>query len=114
MLDWIGTLVTAWLFTVVLESIMAYICRIRQKQDFLLLFLMNSITNPLAMLTYRLLEMNLPVPGLALQSVVELLVYLAEVQMIRKFMDHVGNPWTFALALNAFSYLTGLVISSFI
>lgn len=111
MTEWIEILFTAWFLTVVLENIMAYICGIRRKRDYFVLLLMNSITNPLAMLLYQLLGSNLTLPDFASQIFVEILVYLVEVQILRKCIEDEPNPWLLSLKLNAFSFFPGVVFS---
>ena len=111
MIQWIGTLFTAWIFTVVIESMIAYLCKIRRKEDFLLLLLMNTVTNPLAMLLYQLLGMHLPLPDLTFQIFVEILVIISEAQILKKYMEAEPSPWGISLALNAGSYFAGLAVT---
>lgn len=77
----------SWLLTVLIESITAYVLGIRGKKNYILLFLVNTATNPAVVLLYLFLYSFTPLSELASQVCVELLVFAAEGLLFRASMD---------------------------
>ena len=76
----------SWLLTVLIESITAYVLGIRGKKNYILLFLVNTATNPAAELLYVFLYTFTPLSHLASEVSVELLVFAAEGLLVRASM----------------------------
>ena len=105
----------SWLLTVLIESITAYVLGIRGKKNYILLFLVNTATNPAAVLLYLFLYSFTPLSELASQVCVELLVFAAEGLLFRASMDAeeipCRSPWKLSAVLNLVSWGTGVLLS---
>lgn len=105
----------SWLLTVLLESITAYVIGIRGKKNYILLFLVNTATNPAAVLLYLFLYSFAPLSDLASQVCVEPLVFAAEGLLFRASMDieeiPCRSPWKMSAVLNLVSWGTGVLLS---
>lgn len=107
----------SWLLTVLIESITAYVLGIRGKKNYILLFLVNTATNPAAVLLYLFLYSFsfTPLSDLASQVCVELLVFAAEGLLFRASMDAeeipCRSPWKLSAVLNLVSWGTGVLLS---
>ena len=105
----------SWLLTVLIESITAYVLGIRGRKNYILLFLVNTATNPAAVLLYLFLYSFTPLSELASQVCVELLVFAAEGLLFRASMDAeeipCRSPWKLSAVLNLVSWGTGVLLS---
>lgn len=115
MTEIVQNLFLSWLLTVWLESITAYVIGIRGKKNYILLFLVNTATNPAAVLLYLFLYSFAPLPDLSAQICVELLVFAAEGLLFRASMDAEEipgrSPWKMSAVLNLVSWGTGVLLS---
>lgn len=103
------SLAVSLLLTLGLEELFA-LCWGLRGRDLKLVLLMNLLTNPLAVTTHFLLcrLWRLPAPPVVL--LLESLVVLTEGMCCRALGQSIPHPWGFALAVNLFSYGTGLLL----
>ncbi len=96
--------------TLLLELLVAGLCRLRGR-DYLLLILVNILTNP-AVVYLDMLCRNLIPDGRNLWQIpLEAAAILIEGFCYARFARSIRRPWMFALVANIFSYGVGLFIN---
>lgn len=112
--------------TCMIEWVVAFWMKIREKKVYLLIFFVNMLTNPLANLLYaygsRWAELSFETlfpflqeaaawtaDGLILMAV-ETLVVLCEAWIYHKFSEWFSHPVLYALAANMLSAVTGVCL----
>ena len=104
------SLVASLLLTLLLESGFYFLVGKREKKDYLLLLLVNIITNPVVVLSYWLLalyttwNLNLVIVPLELCAVVVEGIYY------KKYSRELNRPYLFSLCANSFSYGVGALL----
>lgn len=99
-------LVKSLLITEILELIAAACFPRRNKRDFLLVFLVNIITNPVVV--YLDFMFRFRMPSVVMWIVfIEGAVWLTESLIFKKFLTEKHNPFLYAFVLNASSYFGG-------
>lgn len=100
----------AWslLLTEVLELAAAACFPQRNKRDFLLVFLVNVITNPVVVYLDYWFRFWMPSVVLWI-AILELAVWLSEAWIYRKCLTGRQNPFLYSLILNGTSYFGGMV-----
>ena len=102
-----------WLLTVVIESAVLYLLKVRDKEDYLLMLLVNLVTNIPANVLYQLnLHYNIINRWLRM-ALIEVTVTVIEYIYIKKYMKSDADPLITAIAINAASFLGGMVWSLF-
>lgn len=92
--------------TLLFESLFALGWGLRGKREFLILFLVNLLTNPLVVCLY----LSFPIAR-KLVLLLELGAVLAEWLCYRACSEQLKRPFLFALFANAFSYGLGCIIN---
>jgi len=110
-LQFIETLVVSLVLTEALELCFAFIFKIWNKRDILLVLVVNVITNPPVVILSYLFNTRTDVPQLLTVSVLEAAAVLTEGLYYRRYAEAIKHPFIFSLGANAFSYLTGLLIN---
>jgi hypothetical protein len=82
----------------------------RNRHDFLLVFLVNVLTNPLAVYLDFLLRYQMPSVVLWI-CLLEFAVWLTEACVYRKCLTGGHNPYLFSLLLNTASYFGGTLLN---
>ena len=98
-------LLVSLLLTLLLECAFAFVAGARTPRRLLLVALVNVLTNPPVVMLCTLF------PSPLLTAVMELAAVLTEGAIYRARADWLRRPFLFSLAINAFSYLTGLLIN---
>lgn len=98
------SLVSTW----ILELIFAWIVHVRDTQDLKLLLLVNFITNPIVVSLYWMLYTVVNPVGLII--VLETSAVVTEALYYRSFSNKISHPVLFAVSINLFSYLTGMIV----
>lgn len=104
------------LLTVVIEMSVAFLLKVRDKYDFINIFLINGITNPLVNLIYVMI-----ISWLALEQgsvyryivvlILEIIVWFVEYIFFLKTLKSLKiSPALFSLILNAASFIIGLFV----
>ena len=83
----IKTLLLSWMLTVLIESLSAFLAGLRGRRNYGLLFLVNTFTNPLAVLLVYVLYRYTPLLMLPAQIIVEAAVFLTEGLIFRQCVD---------------------------
>ena len=98
-------LLVSLLLTLLLECAFAFVAGARTPRRLLLVALVNVLTNPPVVLLCTLF------PSPLLTAAMELAAVLTEGLIYRSRADWLRSPFLFSLAVNAFSYLTGLLLN---
>lgn len=107
-------LVRSLLLTEGLELLAAACFPHRSRRDFLLVVLVNLLTNPVAVyLDFWLHGVTMAWSWLWVGGL-EFAVWLSEALIYRKCLTGTQNPYLFSLILNAVSYLGGVCVSCFL
>lgn len=99
----------ALILTIIFESAFALICRVRVRRNYLVIFLVNLLTNPFVNAFYRIAADK--TGGVTLAAVTLLLEISAVIAegLIYKNMTDIKKPMLFSLGANTFSFGLGLI-----
>jgi CHASE2 domain-containing sensor protein len=100
------------LLTLVLELCIGYLYGIREKKDFVLLALVNILTNPLVVMSYYLVVHYSHINRIAIVIVLELSAILTEGYYYRTYGKTFSHPMLFALCANLFSFSIGQLLNT--
>ena len=106
----LSSLAISLLATLVLEAGFFWLTGKRNKRDFLLLVLVNLVTNPVVVLLLYLTYWFTNLNYIAVTVVLELSAVLVEGLYYKKFGQEFKRPFLFSLGANAFSYGIGLIV----
>jgi hypothetical protein len=102
----IERLIFSLLLTLLLEQIYAFCWGIRKK-DLWLVILLNILTNPLVFLFHNATHGH----GIVLSIILpELVAVAVEAYFLKRFNRNILFPVLFAVCVNAFSFLSGLLV----
>lgn len=105
------------LLTLFIEWIIGFLWGLRRKKEFLLVTLVNIVTNPAAVLTYWLYRVYCADVSVAVQIGIEVVVIVVEALIYRSFAkeEDFQIKWPVALSIvaNAFSWGVGVLWSVF-
>lgn len=105
------SLIVSLLLTLALEELFALVWGLRGR-DLKLVLLMNLLTNPLAVSAHFILCHLWELSEIPVVLVIESLVVLTEGACCRSLGEKIRHPWAFALAVNLFSYGTGVLLQA--
>lgn len=110
----ISSMARALMLTLIFEMTFSLLCKIRDKRSFLVIGLVNLLTNPLVNAIYHAASAN--VNGIMLAAVTAVLEIAAVITegLIYKDMTDIKKPMLFSLGANMFSFGLGLIIGKFI
>lgn len=97
--------------TLLLELLVARLCRLRGR-DYLLVILVNILTNPAVVYLDMVCAAHFPNGRDLWQIPLEAAAILVEGWCYTKYAHSVRRPWTFALVANVFSYGFGLFLNT--
>ena len=115
-LDYLLQICLTLFLTLIIEMSAAFLLKVRDKYDFLNIFFINGITNPLVNLFYALIItwLNLEQGSVYRYIVVlilEIIVWFVEYRFFLKTLKSLKiSPALFSLILNAASFIIGLFI----
>ena len=99
------------LLTVLIEGLVALLWGLRGKKSFLLVLLVNVLTNPAAVLVYWLYQMYAGDNSMLVQIMIELVVVMTEAYVYRSFAAddrfQIPRPIRLAIVANVFSWGIG-------
>lgn len=104
------SLVVSLLLTLVFESAFFFMVGKRNKRDYLLLVLVNVLTNPLVVLSSWLIELYTHLYLPVVMVLLEVIAVGVEGAYYKKYGQSFKRPFVFSLAANAFSFLLGLLV----
>jgi len=84
------------------------------KKDILLVILVNTLTNPIVVLTYWILYYNTNWNTTLIIIPLEVFAILTEGYIYKRNSECIKRPFLFSLLINAFSYSAGLFISQYL
>ncbi len=107
--------IIALVLTVIIELLIGFLLGIRSLRGMAVVTLMNTLTNPLAVLIYLLLLGSLPSWNpVLLQFPIEAAVLFTEWRILKGFSEKGGfgiqRPFFTAFCMNLSSYLAGFLI----
>jgi len=108
----IESLVNSLALTLIIEIVVAAILGVRKKSDFLLILLVNIITNPLLVQTLNIMNYFINErPQWYVILFLEAIVVVAEGLLYRNRLNYKKiNPFIFSLILNTLSYFGGDIV----
>ena len=104
----IKALIFSLVMTWILELGFAWCMKIRDKDEMKLVLLVNFITNPVVVCLYWMLYLSVDVTLLTI--ILEVSAVFVEALYYHKFSKQIAHPLVFSVLINAFSYLTGVLI----
>lgn len=99
--------------TLILELAFALLWGLRKKDSLWLLILINTTTNPPAVLLNLLLARHLGLSDVSSALLIETVVVLSEWLLLKYNTKAVSRPFLFSLLANLFSYFSGLALLYF-
>lgn len=99
--------------TLILELSFALLWGLRKKDSLWLLILINTTTNPPAVLLHFLLVRQLGLSAVFAVPLIETAVVLSEWLLLKYNTKAISRPFLFSLLSNLFSYCTGLALLHF-
>ena len=109
-----NSLALSLLMTIALEIGFFLIVKKWNKKDFLLVILVNVLTNPVVVLLYWLTALFTDWNTVIVLIPLELFAVLTEGYYYKKYGNGFRRPYLFSTAANVFSFGTGLLIQMFI
>ncbi|MBQ8821295.1 MAG: hypothetical protein IJZ82_01500 [Lachnospiraceae bacterium] len=99
------------LLTVFIEGLVGFLWGLRGKKNFILVILINFLTNPAAVLIYWLYRMYFAGTSLPVQILIEIVVVMAEALIYRSFAKDerfpIRRPVLLAVVANGLSWGIG-------
>lgn len=99
------------LMTLLVEGLVAFVWGLRGRKQFLLVLLVNVLTNPMAVLLYWLYQVYFAQHSLLLQILIELAVVIVEACIYKSFAEderfQIRRPVLLAIVANALSWGIG-------
>jgi len=100
--------------TLALETAFFLLTGKRNKKDLLLTILVNTLTNPVVVLTYWLSVFYMGWSRVIVKGVLELWAVLTEACYYKKYGQEFRRPFFFSITANAFSFGTGAFLQKLI
>lgn len=102
--------------TIFIESSIAFLFKVKEKEDFLLILLVNCLTNPLVVTIPYSININ---HGIFYRNTtlytLEIITFLVEGYMYKKYLNYTKiNGYVLSFLLNISSFLLGNVINYFL
>lgn len=105
------------LLTLLIEWLVAFLWKIRGKKGFLLVTLVNIVTNPAAVLTYWLYRVYCADTSIVVQIGIEIVVVVVEALIYRSFAKEesfrIKWPIVLSIVANTLSWGVGVLWSMF-
>lgn len=99
-----------YLTTVITESVVAFIWGIREKKDFFIILLINTVTNLTLNSILLMLRLYLPYESIiACVLFMEVAVFVSEAMMFKRLLTLCRHPFAFSAVMNAASFCCGLL-----
>lgn len=102
----LSTLALSLGLTLVFEGLFALLWGVKDRRDWLLLLIVNVVTNPIVVSLHRLLG-----GGVWITAALEGFAVIAEWLAYRRWGRDTRPAFLFSLCANCFSYFTGVVLN---
>lgn len=100
--------------TIIIEVMVAFILRVRDRKDLLNIVLVNILTNPLVVSISLYVQVYYGNYYYRISMIIlEIMAFLIESLIYKKVLKRDINPYVLSLILNASSYGLGLIINRF-
>ncbi|MBR4776360.1 MAG: hypothetical protein IK007_01960 [Lachnospiraceae bacterium] len=115
-LDYLLEIGLTLLLTLIIEMSAAFLLKVRDKYDFVNIFFINGVTNPLVNLAYVMIVTLFSLEQGAIYRyivvlILEIIVWFVEYRFFLKTLKSLKfSPALFSLILNAASFIIGLFI----
>ena len=108
---YLKSILTALLLTLAVELIAAAVLRVRKPTDYLIIALVNCLTNPIVNIIYYFSLIFLPVPvPYFIMALLEVAVVFTEALLFSRLLSYKRlRPIIFSLILNASSFAAGWI-----
>lgn len=113
-INYLWTLLISLGLTELLEFSLGYIIGLRNKKDFILIALVNVMTNPAVVLLNTLIAQETKLSHFLIVALLETAAFWIEGACYKRNAENIRRPYLFSFQANAFSYIMGLVISNII
>lgn len=102
--------------TIIIESLIAFILKVRNKKDFINIILVNILTNPILVSTTLVLRYTAGYKVEKIATIIlEITAFLVEGLIYKKTLEYKRiNGFILSLMLNISSYVLGILINSLI
>jgi len=110
----VNSLVISLALTLVLEAVFFLLAGKRNKKDFLLVLLVNLLTNPVVVLCYWLTILYTDLNIAIILIPLELFAVLTEGYYYKKYGNNFRRPYLFSITANMFSFWLGVLLQQFI
>lgn len=98
--------------TLLIEEVFAFITGIRSGKDLGLVFLVNLLTNPAAVMCYYYVASSGNLNNFVIKITIEIIVILVEGFYFKKYSFSIKNPFLFSAFANVLSFGTGLIANA--
>ena len=109
----IKTLIVSLILTLIFEISVFLLAGKRNKNDLLLVVLVNILTNPAVVLTYWLLALYASINLLLVKILLEFLVFITEGYYHGKYGMEFNRPYLFSVVANVVSFGAGILLQRF-
>lgn len=110
-LEILQLLLLSLILTILIEVLFAWCYGVRDKKDYLLICLVNVLTNPPVVLIHTWLLVALSYGGFLAKLPLELLAIGIEATLYKKYAKQILNPVIFSIVANVFSFFIGWLIN---
>ena len=111
MVEILKTFALCFLLTVILEELTALALGVRAKMDFLMIFMVNLLTNPAAVFLNMVLYTYTPIPWALYIAALEIIVVFVEGRIYKSILEFKKfSPYLVSLILNVVSFTIGSAI----
>lgn len=112
MKDLLPVLSISFGLTLLIEEAFAFITGVTSKEDLLLIFLVNLLTNPAAVICYYYITSFTQLNSVIIKIPIELIVIFIEGFYYKKYSVFIKKPFLFSVFANVFSFGTGLILNA--
>jgi len=98
--------------TLFIEEVFAFITGIRLGKDLGLVFLLNLLTNPAAVMCYYYVASFANLNYFVIKMPIEIIVILLEGFYYKKYSVSIQKPFLFSAFANTLSFGTGLILNA--
>lgn len=98
--------------TLVLELVFAVLVRMKGRKNYILLVLVNILTNPVVVLLYYITRCCTRIPIIPVLLLLEVSAVVVEGTYYKKYGEGIRNPMLFSIGANLFSYWVGELLQA--
>lgn len=103
----IESMIISLVLTILIEELFVLLVGIRRKEDFILVLLVNIITNPMVVFLYQAVNYYLNVDMRIVTIFLEMTVILVEAKYFARYGQDIQHPLLISIGANVISYGIG-------